>query len=224
MRPHCEPTILPSDGDFGMARPPALFERLCLGFIVWTLLHTAEAAAADQLGPAGAAPRSTLNASQALPVSAWMVPIPEPYRPSDAADPGRYSEKDFRPRTRSALGPVADPTDRQPLEPMTSSTTVWQRLSQYRSFNRVRLITLWETGGNSLSLQAGPRGGPSLQWTSRLVTRGGGPGGILDELFSTSIMNNGGRGLHWNPRNASSDAGAKAAKAAEAGLGTVTTK
>ena len=54
---------------------------------------------------------------------------------------------------------------------MLRGTSVWQRLSDYKSHDRVRLLTLWESPGSTVSLQAGKRGDPSLQWTSRLMNR-----------------------------------------------------
>src|ERR1700712_982050 len=49
----------------------------------------------------------------------------------------------------------------QPLESAAvhaqalGTTTVWQRLKDYRSNGRVRLVTLFETASSSISLQAG---------------------------------------------------------------------
>jgi hypothetical protein len=60
-------------------------------------------------------------------------------------------------------------------------------MSDYRSRNRVRLLTLWESTGGSVSLQAGTHGDPSLQWTSHWMNRGGSTRGVLDHLFSVSV-------------------------------------
>src|SRR5260370_42117606 len=92
---------------------------------------------------------------------------------------------------------------------MLRGTTVWQRLSDYRSRDRVRVVTLWETGGGSVSLQAGREGDPSLQWTSRLMSRGGATGGLLDQMFSTSL-GGAARGLHLTPRGGGAAAVGKA--------------
>jgi hypothetical protein len=101
---------------------------------------------------------------------------------------------------------------------MLRGTTVWQRLSDYRSRDRVRVVTLWETGGSSVSLQAGKKGDPSLQWTSRLMNRGGATRGLLDQVLSASL---GGvaRGLHLAPHAAGTDAFGKPSKPAEAAFG-----
>ena len=102
--------------------------------------------------------------------------------------------------------------------PMLRGTTVWQRLSDYRSRDRVRVVTLWETGGSSVSLQAGKKGDPSLQWTSRLMNRGGATRGLLDQLFATSL---GGvaRGLHLTPHAAGTDAFGRPSKPVETAFG-----
>ena len=70
---------------------------------------------------------------------------------------------------------------------MLRGTTVWQRLDEYRVHDGVRLLTLWESRGSTVSLQAGKRGDPSLQWSSRLNSHDGATRGLLDRLFSLSI-------------------------------------
>jgi hypothetical protein len=70
---------------------------------------------------------------------------------------------------------------------MLRGTTVWQRMEEYRVHDGVRLLTLWESRGSTVSLQAGKRGDPSLQWSSRLTSHGGVTRGLLDQLFSVSI-------------------------------------
>jgi hypothetical protein len=94
-----------------------------------------------------------------------------------------FSPTEFRPRPKDELRGF----DARGEElPSLKATNVWQRLSEYRAaHNRIRLVTLWETQGSSLSLQAGKRGEPSLQWTSHT---GGGPGrGLLDHVIAASL-------------------------------------
>jgi hypothetical protein len=97
-----------------------------------------------------------------------------------------FSTTDFRPRKRtvfdrdqtvSALGD----------SPLLRTTTVWQRMSEYKSHDRVQVLTLWESSGSTVSLQAGHHGDPSLQWTSRVMNHGGSTQGLLDRLFSVSL-------------------------------------
>ena len=97
-----------------------------------------------------------------------------------------YSTTEFRPRKRTVF-------DRDPAvsaftdAPMIHYTTVWQQLSEYKSHDRVQVLTLWESSGSTVSLQAGKRGDPSLQWSSRLMNRDGSTRGLLDHLFSFSF-------------------------------------
>jgi hypothetical protein len=46
------------------------------------------------------------------------------------------------------------------------------------------LLTLWQTGGSSLSLQAGKGGAPSLQWSTPWVHREGASRGVFDHLLA----------------------------------------
>jgi hypothetical protein len=89
---------------------------------------------------------------------------------------------------------------------------LWQRLGQFRTRNRLCLLTLWQTGGSSLSLQAGRKGDPTLQWTSRMTRHDGVPGGLFDELFATSTGGAFGKGLRFFSRGAPVDASSKPSK------------
>jgi hypothetical protein len=97
-----------------------------------------------------------------------------------------FSSTDFRPRKRTVfdVDPAANVFGDAPL---LHATTVWQRMSEYKSHDRVQVLTLWESSGSMVSLQAGKRGDPSLQWTSRLMNHGGSTQGLLDRLFSVSL-------------------------------------
>ncbi len=80
---------------------------------------------------------------------------------------------------------------------LIDDTTVWQRLAEYRTHGRVRVLTLWESGASTVSLQAGKKGDPSLQWTSRLMNHGGATRGLLDHFFPVigTHESGGGRGF-----------------------------
>jgi hypothetical protein len=69
-----------------------------------------------------------------------------------------------------------------------SDRTVWQRLQEYRSHDRVRVLTLWESGASAVSIQTNRKGDPSLQWTSRLMNRGGATRGLLDRWMPVSVF------------------------------------
>jgi hypothetical protein len=93
-----------------------------------------------------------------------------------------FSATDFRPRKRSLdVGPSSG--GRPVIDaPMLQSSSLSQQLGDFRSANRVRLLTLWQTRSSSLSLQAGKRGAPSLQWSTPWVYREGASRGLFDRL------------------------------------------
>lgn len=164
--------------------------RCCLMF-GWVLFAIAAAgtSAADELGPI-ASPKLDPAIAHFVPFS--LADVPATHAAGDftlATADGipDYSSTEFRPRRPALLenDPVGDSFRDAPL---IRSTTVWQRLADYKSHDRVRVLTLWETTGSSVSLQAGKHGDPSLQWTSRIMNRGGSTHGVLDRLFSVSIV------------------------------------
>ena len=147
--------------------------------------------AADQAPPVAAgslaargAPLESAPFSGPFSASLFSVPrfsAPLSYPLPLVSDPKSLSAQDFRPRGRSILDRdfqvnVADGA-------LIDDTTVWQRLAEYRTHGRVRVLTLWESGASTVSLQAGKKGDPSVQWTSRLMNRGGATRGVLDHFF-----------------------------------------
>jgi hypothetical protein len=101
------------------------------------------------------------------------------------ADAEAYSATEFRPR-RGGLDPLDSTRTQGPIidAPLLQGTSVWEQLAEYRSQNRVRLLTLWQTRGSSLSLQAGKRGAPSLQWSTPWVHHENGASrGLFDRLL-----------------------------------------
>jgi hypothetical protein len=170
------------------------------GLMLLTLVRTTEVLAGEQAPLASDAAKPDFYGSrQYTPLSASMLPILEPYGTVALPEIKTFSTQEFRPRGRSIL--EKDAVDGAP---MLRGTTVWQRLSEYRSHDRVRLVTLWETGGGSVSLQAGRKGDPSLQWTSRFMNRGGATRGVFDQLLTTSLGGIG-RGLRLPTRATSTE-------------------
>ena len=183
-------------------RSRGVCDKAIVGWVLLTLVHSTEALAGDQALIAAQRTAADFNAS-------WhSVPLPETQT---------YPSREFRPHGPSLLekNPVQSSTDEAP---MLRGTTVWQRMSDYRSHDRLRVVTLWETGGSSVSLQANRKGDPSLQWTSRLMNRGGSTRGLLDQWFSTSVA-----GIRRGPRPEShsthSEPAVKSAKILDAGPG-----
>jgi hypothetical protein len=166
-------------------------DRILVGLVLYTLVRTSEALAGDQ----AAVTRVPLDPAlgdqrQSPPLTTSSIrPLEDLAAPIDTGKP-TFSSTDFRPRKTTLF-------DRDPSVaayddiPMLRGTTVWQRMAEYKSHDRVRLLTLWESRGSTVSLQAGKKGDPSLQWTSRLMNRGGSTRGLLDRWFSVSLANAG---------------------------------
>jgi hypothetical protein len=162
-------------------------DRFLVGLVVLTLIHTSGALAGDQASVVAAAkpkqndffPQSTaLSASASLFAAPEIDPIP------GVSDTKIYSSRDFRPRGHSIFD--TDSRLSNADDALINDATVGQRLSEYRERDRVQVLTLWRSGAGTVSLQAGKRGDPSLQWTSRLMNRGGATHGLLDRLLPLS--------------------------------------
>ena len=192
---------------------------ILIGLAVLALIRAVEASAADQatIAVPGKLELSEfpvpgkLEQSEFLPStlpSTALSAVPGTYSVPNVPEPKVYSTKDFRPHGRSLFDPtlrlnVAD-------DALIDDTTVWQRLSDYRIHNKVQLLTLWRSGASSVSLQAGKRGDPTLQWTSRLFNRGRATQGLLDRLFPISALGDNGNGVaHTIPRSSTPQPGGK---------------
>jgi hypothetical protein len=171
-------------------------ERIVLVLLLYVLIRTGGALASDQQftieGAAKSRPTQLRGAEAArlsLPAAPALTLAPSTladFTAPNLSDRKVYSDTDFRPRRRTLLD--KDPlTNRVDDIPMLWNSPVWQRMNDYKSRDRVRVLTLWESTGSSVSLQAGRRGDPSLQWTSRWMNRGGSTKGLLDQLFNVSL-------------------------------------
>jgi hypothetical protein len=193
-------------------------DRTLLGLLFFTLVGTGEALAGDQASIVNAAASSaTADVHQSSPAPAAIFTGPQLFSVPKAADARVFSATDFRPRKPTVFDP--DPAVGAFGDaPMLRGTTVWQRMAEYRSHDRVRLLTLWESSGSTVSLQAGKRGAPSLQWSSRLMNHDGSTRGLLDHLLSVSFAGVG-NGSRNTPHATIAPAAPKpAANSAVAGL------
>jgi hypothetical protein len=163
-------------------------DKMLVGLVLFTLVRTGEALAGEQASITYATLNPGVgNLQRSSPPVQALITAPEFFAAPAVADNQIFSTTDFRPRKRTVF-------DRDPVvnsfadAPMLRGTTVWQRMSEYKSHDRVRLLTLWESNASTVSLQAGKKGDPSLQWTSRSMNRGGSTRGLLDRLFSVSLL------------------------------------
>jgi len=184
--------------DRGGRQRPAV-DGLLACLILVMLLRGGEALAGESTPPAAGDFKLALHpAVDPMWHPAALSALPNTYRAPELPIGPLFPTDTFRPRGRSVL--EKDTTYGAPAAAtFIPGTTVWQRLSEYRVRDRVRVLTLWETGGNSVSLQADHRGDPTLQWTSRM-SRSGGNRGVLDELFTKSLGAVMGRGTRETPR------------------------
>jgi len=170
-------------------------DRLLTGLAVLALLRAGAACAEDPAAQAqlhhDVAPRTYFKAA-ALPeftqhytLSDPLLTAPSDYRVPEMPETKSYSATEFRPHGRSIFD--ADPRLNPPVGTITTDKNFLQRINDYRSHDRVRVLTLWDTGASAVSLQA-EKGGPSLQWTSHLFNHGGAKEGLLDQLFPVSVF------------------------------------
>jgi len=188
------------------ARCAGIRERIVLVVVLYVLIRTSGALASDQqfkidgaVSSGTTQSRASLSDRQssaaAAATASALTQVPSltqapgtlaDFTAPNLSDLKVFSATDFRPRRRTLF-------DKEPLTnsvddiPMLWNSPVWQRMDDYKSRDRVRVLTLWESTGSSVSLQAGRRGDPSLQWTSRFMNRGGSTKGLLDQLFNVSL-------------------------------------
>jgi hypothetical protein len=178
------------------ARSNSIRDKMLVGLVLFTLARTGEALAGEQASIANAKLDSDVgNLPRSSEPARASITAPDFFAAPTVVDSQLFSTTDFRPRKPTVFN--HDPTvSTFDDAPMLRSTTIWQRMSEYRSRDRVRLLTLWESSGSTVSLQAGKRGDPSLQWTSRLMSRGESTRGLLDRLFAVSLAGAGNRLRH----------------------------
>ncbi len=119
-----------------------------------------------------------------LGLPASLLPVPRDYSLPATAESSAPPNSDFRPRGHS----VFDTNPGVANDNLMVDKTVWQQLQEYRTRDRVRVMTLWESAASNVSIQTNRRGAPSLQWTSRLMNRGGATRGLLDRWSPLSVF------------------------------------
>jgi hypothetical protein len=114
------------------------------------------------------------------------IPIPVAFLPDHGAV---GSAPDLNPRRRSSdaidAGAYETAPSRQSLPLEVNSP--WQHFADYRAQGRIQVLTLWASPRNMISVQAGKHGVPTLQWSSRVMNRGGATRGVLDRLVASSL-------------------------------------
>jgi hypothetical protein len=159
-------------------------ENVLLTLVLCSVVRATQALAGDQPssadsphGPYAANSRDTRNVSASMFSAPFVSAKP-------LIDDG-FSATEFRPRMHSVASSDSARSGASIIDtPMLRSTSVWQHMADYKSQDRVRLLTLWQMRGSSLSLQAGRHGAPSLQWSTPWVHREGTSRGLFDRLLA----------------------------------------
>jgi hypothetical protein len=103
-----------------------------------------------------------------------------------------FSATEFRPRNHGLI--AADSATRQPPiidAPMPKDTSIGRQLAEFKSQDRLRLLTLWRNSASSLSLQAGRHGMPSLQWSTPWMHRDAVSRGLFDRFLTPRSVGGG---------------------------------
>jgi hypothetical protein len=104
--------------------------------------------------------------------------------PAPVDEPRAFSATEFRPRRHGLIG--ADSASHEPAiidVPMLKDASLGRQLAEFKSQDRVRLLTLWRSSASSLTLQAGKHGMPSLQWSTPWMHRDAVQRGLFDRFF-----------------------------------------
>jgi hypothetical protein len=119
--------------------------------------------------------------------------LPEHLFPAPLAfEPGRpeqqvFSATEFRPRKHGLLD--AEPARSEALvidAPIRRDNSLAREIAEFKTQDRLRLLTLWQNRASSLSLQAGKHGAPSLQWSTPWMHRDVSSRGLFDRLLTVS--------------------------------------
>jgi hypothetical protein len=124
-------------------------------------------------------PQKTAGSQNAAP----SFPAPFAFAAPRVETPA-FSPTEFRPR-RQGLLEAADARHEGSVidAPMLGDSSIAHELSEAKTQERVRLLTLWQSRASSLSLQAGKRGAPSLQWSTPWMHRDAASPGLFDRLL-----------------------------------------
>jgi hypothetical protein len=185
------------------ARCSSIRDRILLTMVLYAMVRAGQALAGDQAATSDSKLLPDARTERA-PAPSTVLP-PSVSQPSAAAPPNSlfstdrsfadgeaFSASEFRPRKHSVGAAESAASEGFGTDsPMLQGTNVWQRMAEFKSQDRVRVLTLLETRGSTLSLQAGRHGGPSLQWSSRRMNRDGATRGLLDRMVSAALRDSG---------------------------------
>jgi hypothetical protein len=161
------------------SRSNGLCECLVVALALYSLVPN-NASAGDQ--PQSPDARRKADA-QKTALAQFAAPAPFAFS-APRADINAFSATEFRPRKQGLLEAAAARSEASVIDaPMLRDTSIARELSEAKTQDRVRLLTLWQSRASSLSLQAGKRGAPSLQWSTPWMHRDAASRGLFDRLL-----------------------------------------
>jgi hypothetical protein len=153
-------------------------EALIIVMLMYGLAQGCEAFAADQ----------TANVVKEIQPIIGGKPLPMAFMARSAASDVEPSTV-FQRRKSDGIDAGGASVQRESSLQAQALQTVpsWHHFADYQTQGRVQLLTLWQSPRNMVSLQTGRHGGPSLQWSSRVMNRGGATRGVLDRFVASSL-------------------------------------
>jgi len=169
-------------GEIWQMRGVGLRESMLMALAIYGVARGTEAVAAD------AAPVFDLPRAQfSVPLLAHPLLSPSFAAAPAPVEPELFSPSEFRPRKSGFLQFNAGRSEGWLTDmPRFQDNSIARQLAEFKSQDRLRLLTLWQRRASSLSIQSGKRGAPSLQWSTPLVHRDSSPRGLFDHLLSVS--------------------------------------
>lgn len=167
------------------SRGNGMRECLLMALVLYSLVPGDAAASDSPQSPAARrnADAQTLGRAQ---IVAPSYPAPFVFV-APRAEVQAFSPTEFRARKPGLLEATAAADRAFVIDaPMLRDTSIARGLSEAKSQDRVRLLTLWQTRASSLSLQAGKRGAPSLQWSTPWMHRDAASRGLFDRWLPVS--------------------------------------
>jgi hypothetical protein len=171
-------------------------------------LAPGSASAGDQLRSPAA--RQNANMQKTVRAQIAAPSFPAPFAFSALPEMPVFSSTEFRPRKPGLLEAAEADSEHSVIDaPMLADASIARELSGAKTQDRVRLLTLWQSRASSLSLQAGKRGAPSLQWSTPWMHRDSDVRGVFDRLLLAAPRSIGSIVRGGGPRQAGAMAPAK---------------
>jgi hypothetical protein len=182
------------------SRSNGLCECLLMALALYSLAPR-DASAGDQPQSTGARSNTDVQRPARAPIAASLFPAPFDFS-APGAQTQVFSPTEFRPRKQGLEAADAGNEAAVIDAPMLRDTSIAGELSEAKTQDRVRLLTLWQSRASSLYLQAGKHGAPSLQWSTPWMHRDGASRGLFDRLLAVSPRSLGSTVRSGAPRQA----------------------